>query len=256
MLSEHDIGEAMGRTNPVSDPEHAVTDAEADGLFAAISRRRKTMVLTHHSVQDEKTTEPPRWRFRRRAALAAAALVVLIAVPAVAVLIDRDRPPLGQEFPRGTAVVTDYGPLGDNCAWIMAFDPNGAPLVAGSCGVLRLEGSEFVVVTPELGSYMDMAVAPDGTVWLADIDGPVKSIANGLVTEHSLVARQIEVTSDGSVYAIRYGLTDVPSLMRYEDGIFVEALHGPFDDMAVAPDGSPHSPGLASPGFATGPPLP
>ncbi len=238
MLSERNIGEAMRRTNPVSDPEHAVTDAEADALFAAISRRRKTMVLTDHIVQDGKTTKPPGRRLRKRAVLVAAALVVLIAVPAVAVLIDWDKPPLGQEFPAGTAVVADYGPLGDDCAWIMAFDPAGTPLVAGSCGVLRLEGSEFVVVTPELGSYMDMAVTPEGTVWLADVDGPIKSIANGLVTEHALVARRIEVTSDGSVYAIRYGSTDVSSLMKYEEGTFVEALRGPIDDMASAPDGS------------------
>ncbi len=95
----------------------------------------------------------------------------------------------------GNALVTDYGPLGDDCAWVMAFDPSGAPLVAGACGVLRLEGDEFVVITPELRSYMDMAVAPDGTVWLADVDGPVRSISDGLVIEHSLVARQIEVTS-------------------------------------------------------------
>lgn len=241
MLSERDIGEALGRTNPIPDPEHAASDAEADALFAAISRRRKAMVLTDHSVQEEKTAEPPRWRLRRRAVLVAAALVVLIAVPAVAMLIDWDRPPLGKEFPGGTALVTNYGPLGDDCAWIMAFDPSGAPLVAGSCGVLRLEGDGFAVITPELGSYMDMAVATDGTVWLADVDGPVKSITNGLVTEHSLVARQIEVTSDGSVYAIRYGPTDVPSLMKYEEGIFVEALPGPFDDIAAAPDGSLHT---------------
>jgi streptogramin lyase len=85
---------------------------------------------------------------------------------------------------------------------------------------------------------MNLAVTPDGTVWLAEIDGPVRSITNGLVTVHSLVARQIEVTSDGSMYAIKYGPTDVPSLMKYQEGIFVEALPGPFDDIAAAPDGS------------------
>lgn len=250
MLSRRDIGKAFGKVNPIPDPERAATDSEADALFAAISRRREAMVLTDQESRKQRNraaTPRPR-RLHRRFAVVAAAVMVLIAVPAVALLVDWDRPPLDQEFPAGTSGAVVYGAdegVGEYCALAMDFDAAGIPVMAGQCGLLRFEGDEFDVVNAEVGygSIKDVAVEADGTVWVAGIDRELMSMLDGDATTHPFVATAVEITIDGTVWAIRYdhppGLS---SLWKLESDVFVEPASGPIfvadEELVVAPDGS------------------
>jgi hypothetical protein len=245
MLNEQDIGSALRRANPAPDPEHTVSDTEASDLFAAISQRRRAMVHTKEKPttrEDRAVGERSPWT-RKRLALVAAAFFVLIAVPAVALLVDFDTPPLDQEFPEGSAPIVVYGVaegVDEYCAWRMDFDSNDVPVMAGACGVLRLDGEQWGVASAEVGSgsLMDIAIAPDGTVWLADIDGPILSIDAGTVTSHAVRARAVEVTTDGTVWAIRYGPNLSPVLMSYDGTAFVEHNIGPVDELMAGDDGS------------------
>jgi len=245
MLNEHDIGTALRRANPAPESEHTVSPKEADDLFAAISQRRETMIqnqMKPTTREKRALLERSRWS-RRRFALVAGMLLVLVAVPAIALLIDLDTPPLDQEFPEASAPIVVYGAaegVDEYCAWRMDFDPAGVPVMAGSCGVLRLDNGTWDVVSAEVGSgsLMDIAVAPDGTVWLADIDGPILSLSNETLTSHGLRARAVEVTSDGTVWAIRYDPNLLPALMSYDGTTFVEHDIGPVDELIAADDGS------------------
>jgi hypothetical protein len=251
-MSERDIGRALGRSNPVPDPEHAVADSEADALFAAISRRREAMVLTDqvsNKHEDRATAARPR-RFSRRFVVAAAAVTGLIAVPAAALLIDRDTPPLDQEYPPGTLSTTVYGAeagVGAYCALAMDFDAAGIPVAAGQCGLLRLEGDEFTVVNaevaPHFGTVKAVAVDSDGTVWIAGPGDPLRSVTDGVATTYPFEATDVAVTADGTVWAIRYdhppGLS---TLWEFDGDQFVEPASGPFavadEELVAAPDGS------------------
>ncbi len=165
MLSERDIGKALGLANPVPDPEHAVTESEANALFAAISRRSAA----------------------------------------------------------------------------------GTPVMAGDCGLLRLDGDEFDVVNgevaPHYGTVTAVAVGSDGTAWIAGPLDPLRSVTDGVATEHPFEATDVAVTTDGTVWAVRYdhppGLS---SLWKLEGGVFVEPDSGPFavrdEELVAASDGS------------------
>ncbi|MEN8239971.1 MAG: hypothetical protein ABFR53_12325, partial [Actinomycetota bacterium] len=244
MLNEQGIGGAMRRANPAPDPERAVSDVEANDLFAAILQGRDSMVHTQDKTTkraEQAVRERTPWS-RRRIALVAAVVFALIAVPAVALFVDLDAPPLDGEFPEGSVQSGTYGAaegVEENCASHMDFDPNGVPVMAGMCGVLRLEGGEWNVVNTEVGSYVDIAVAPDGTVWLADVDGPIRSFVKGDVTHHPFTARAVEVTTDGTVWAIEYSM-DLPVLMSFDGSTFISHDVEPPEELIAAPDGSLH----------------
>jgi hypothetical protein len=157
--------------------------------------------------------------------------------------MDWDTPPLDEVFPEGFEQTVVYGAeqgIGEYCAWRMDFDPSGVPVIAGNCGVLRLEGAEWRAVNAEVGSgsLMDMAIAPDGTVWLADFDGQMLSIDAGTVTNHAVRATAVEVTADGTVWAVRYDPDLLPALMSYDGTMFVEHDVGPVNELVAAGDGS------------------
>ena len=104
-----------------------------------------------------------------------------------------------------------------------------------ACAALAITGT--AQAESASASLMDVAVAPDGTVWLADIDGPILSIDAGTLTNHAVTARAVEVTTDGTVWAIRYGPNLLPALMSYDGTTFVEHDIGPVDELIAADDG-------------------
>ncbi len=222
-----------------------LTNAEHDVPVAATLHRGEDVVLIEKEPggREDKATREPGPRVRKRFVLVAAALLVLLAVPAIAMLIDWDTPPLDQEFPAGPIGPVVYGAeagIGEYCAWRMDFEAGGVPVMAGPCGVLRLEGEDWRVVNAEVGSgsLMDIAIAPDGTVWLADIDGPVKSVVGAVVTNHPVRASRVEVTQDGTVWARRYDPPNLPALMSFDGTAFVAHDVGPVDELMAAADGS------------------
>lgn len=256
MLSEKKIGAALGRVNPVPDPTRIVSDAESEALFAAISQRRQTMVITDHghARQDERNISRSRPWYRRSAALATALVIALIAVPAVGLLRDWDTPPpLDRDFPPGISQIVLYGPdegVGEYCATSMDFDASGGPVLGGICGVLVLDGGQWSRVAHAeggTGGLMDIAVAGDGTLWVADIDRDLQSVADDSATGHGFSAMVVEIATDGTVWALRLSIPEPsdqvvlfhgPELLSYDGSAWFAPDIGPVSDIVAGLDGS------------------
>lgn len=222
------------------------------------------MITDHTSRHDQRldTTSRRPW-YRRSVVLVAAAVLLLIAVPAVAYLLDLDTPPLDQDFPPGEPGMTVYGAdegVGEYCAAEIAFRSNGAPVLGGQCGLLELDPEgNWVSMGGEIGTsgLVDMAVAPDGTVWVAAIDHELQSVAGGVVTTHGFTARAVEVTPDGAVYASKYDLDaidELASLLRFDGSTWEELDVGPMEELVLGPEGVLHALGTIPEGYdpATG----
>jgi len=203
------------------------------------------MVLTDQEPKryDKRVVAQKRPRYRNAAVFVAAALVILIAVPAVALLRDWDTPPLDQEFPPGISELVVYDAddgVGDACAWRMDFDPNGVPVLAGGpCGILRLDGAKWSrVAEVERSGLMDLAVGPNGTVWLASVDAELQSVTGDSVTSHELVASAVEVTPDGTVWVSRYDPHQLPALVSFDGTTWVVHDVDPVEELIMGPDGT------------------
>ena len=125
MWTDQELSTTLERVNPVPDP--GMSPDHGDRLWASLASKR-----------EDRARQRIRSPYRRRATLVMVALAVLVAVPAVASLLDGP-PPLDREFPSGDqAMLTVYSSeqgVPDGCARKIAFAPTGTPLVGGSCGV-------------------------------------------------------------------------------------------------------------------------
>lgn len=241
-MNTNEIGTALRRANPVRDLEQGVPAARSEALFTSLERRRLEMLDTDEPRTHEKTTKKQRSGFRRSAVLVAAALAILIAVPAIAQLWD-DVPLLERWFAPGHDTLTVYGEadgIGPECAYYMAFDPDGIPVVAGMCGVRRLDGDHWQVMSDEIAvsGVQDMAIDGAGAVWLASVDDDVQVVTADSVSRFPFLATSVAVGQDGTVWATRYNPAALPELMSYDGHDWTIRDVGPVDEVLVGPDGT------------------
>jgi hypothetical protein len=236
MWTEKELSTILESVNPLPDPE--TLPDHGDRLWA--------------NLQDKTNAPSTRPLYSRRAVLVVAAVVMLIAVPAVAMLWG-DKPPLDREFAPGISEMVVYGPdegVDEYCAWRMDFTSSGAPVVGGSCGALRFEGNEWhrIMGTGDFPypAVADIAVAPDGTVWVADVDRGLQSSNGDSVTNHGFSALAVEITTDGTVWAARMTTTrpspsvsrSGPALVSYDGTAWVVHDVGIVVDLLAGPDGA------------------
>jgi hypothetical protein len=107
--------------------------------------------------------------------------------------------------PQSSAFVVVYGPesgVEDGCASRLVATTN-ATWVLGPCGLLESAGVQWSLATElqaPMGAF-ELAVAPDGTVWIGHVDTGVVSYDGESLIEHDVVAPWVEVTPDGTVWA-------------------------------------------------------
>ncbi len=233
MLTDYEIGSLLERINPVLDPN--TLPEQGLQLWASLDAKRPV-----------PTAVSSRPRLRLRAVLVAVGLMMLVAVPAVASLLDQDAPPLDREF--GTAenpLLSVYGSaegLPDGCAWRLAFMKGGGPLVGGGCGVFELNDTGWDLIVSDTGvglSLTDLAADSGGGIWVASPDQPLRRITGDGVVEMEIVSPWIAAAPDGTVWAVDYGPTSRFELVGYSEGSWrhiegAEMVH----DLAVGPDGT------------------
>jgi len=218
MWNDTELGSMLERINPVPDPETLPTHGER--LWTSLSSKRIDV-----------STQAPRPRYRHSAVLVAVALIVLLAVPAIALLLD-DGPPLDRDFsaaeePMLTVYGTDQG-LPDGCAWRIAFTPTGAPLVGGHCGVLELTDGRWNLVADEEAvglSLMDLAVDGDGGIWIASPDQALRRLIGGTVIEMEIGSPYVAIGHDGTIWAVDFpyggsATEGPPTLVSYSAGLW------------------------------------
>ena len=216
MWNDTELGSMLERINPVPDPETLPTHGER--LWISLSSKRTDV-----------STQTPRTRYRRRALLVAVGLIILLAVPAMALLLD-DGPPLDRDLntveePMLNVYGADQG-VPDGCAWRIAFTQTGTPLVGGHCGVLELTDGRWDLIadTDAAGlSLMDLAVDNDGDIWVGSPDQPVRRLIGETVVEMEIGSPYVAIGHDGTIWAVDFpyggnATEGPPTLVSYSAG--------------------------------------
>ena len=113
----------------------------------------------------------------------------------------------------GEPVPTDIE-VGPDGYWYVSTLPGG-PEAPGSGAVWKIDPATGAVmfVADGLTTPVDIAVAADGTIWVAELFGfQISTISNGVVSPHSFapLPGAIEVGPDGTVFAVINALPDGP----------------------------------------------
>jgi len=237
MWTESDLGTLLELIDPI--PEEEVLEMDRERMWSSLEARRAPAAAF----------PAPRLRVTRRAALVAAAITVLIAVPAAAVFLDPDIPPLDRLFGAGEEPMVVYGPaegLAQGCAHTMAFRPTGEPVVAGLCGVFRLDGDRWVQTANEEAvgrSITKIAVTADNTVWLGSSDQPIRRLTADGFEEMEITSPWLAAGVDGSLWAIDYrriaDRDEQQALAVFSDGEWhhIQTSENAYG-VVTAPDGS------------------
>jgi sugar lactone lactonase YvrE len=261
MLTDREIVAAMQEANPLSEPELLAMDpAGFDVLLEKISERRVRMLHAPETRTEELVALPipTTWK-RNPVAVIASFVVIVLAVGAGALLLRGGDSDVAIE--PGSFVT--YGPaqgVPEACAFSMAFAGSEAYMV-GECGLLHFDGGVWRHLTEWPGGIgaLDLAPAPDGTVWISNIDDDVVQWSGDELVGYDLRASGIEVTPDGAVWAVQYvrwedGESDeVMALRRLEGSEWVlenEAVGEEPDGLALGPDGTLWAVESTSPGTA------
>jgi hypothetical protein len=143
-----------------------------------------------------------------------------------------------------------YGPeqgVPNGCGYSIAFAGTDAYL-AGECGLLHFNGTTWrhLAELPYSNWLLDVAVAPDGTLWVADVDFDVLRWNGRELVEYDFRAYAIEVTSDGTVWAIQYPRWDnweaeqdqLMALWHLEDSEWVLDKNEDHEGLTTGPDGT------------------
>lgn len=91
----------------------------------------------------------------------------------------------------------------------------GGPEAPGAGAVWKINPSNgaMTMVADGLTTPVDIAVAADGTIWVAELFGfQISTISNGVVTPHSFapLPGAIEIGPDGTIFAVINALPDGP----------------------------------------------
>jgi len=196
-------------------------------------------VMTVTTDETTRSSSATHSRRTRAWAVAGAAFVITVAaIGGIALVVARsDRGPVAPAGEPGTIV--QYGsPQGvaDGCA--QRFAVSGDALwIGGLCGLARFDGVSWNAAAdlPEPDGVSDIAVAPDGSLWIGRTAAGVASFDGATVTEHGLVAPLVAVTADGTVWA---RAMEAQKLMRY-DGQWQEVFEaGAVGEIVIGGDGA------------------
>ncbi|NNC39390.1 MAG: hypothetical protein HKO63_08895 [Acidimicrobiia bacterium] len=285
MLTDREIVAAMREANPFPEPELLSMDpSRCDVLLEKISERRVPMlstpdIRTETNRPDEaEPMAPAPKRFRKPAVVLVSFILMLVAVGIGALIFLGGGADTASQATTTTTASTipattvpgvapttlvpvspvagefiTYGPdqgVTGGCAFSVALAGTDAYL-AGECGLLQLDEGVWrrVAEWPGGTGALDLASAPDGTVWISNIDDDVRHWTGEELVAYDLRASGIEVTPDGAVWAVQYvrwedaetESDEVMALRRLQGSEWIlenDAVDSGYNGLATSPDGT------------------